>query len=110
MALAAAFEDPRFMPLAPEELNRVDLEITVLSPLRRIGGPEEIELGRHGLYLVLGRRAGVFLPQVPVEQGWDLPTYLEELCHKAGLPEGSWRAPDAELSVFEGLVFGEKKG
>ena len=105
MAYAAAFNDPRFPPLCKEEWTNIDLEISVLSPLTRCPDPELIHVGRHGLVLALRGRSGVFLPQVPVEQGWDRLRYLEALCGKAGLPQGSWKQPEAELYWFEALVF-----
>jgi len=108
MARAAAFEDPRFPPLSKKELPALDIEITLLSPRRRVASVEEIVVGRHGVHLAQGGRAAVFLPQVAPEQGWDRERLLEELCRKAGLPGGAWRRPDAELQVFEGLVFGEE--
>ena len=98
VARQAAFEDPRFPPLAQDELARVRLEISALSPLRAIPGPEAIELGRHGVELVRGRARAIFLPQVALEHGWDVPTLLAELAMKAGLAAGDWRG--AELSVF----------
>ena len=105
MAQAAAFEDPRFRPLAPSEWPAIDIEMTVLDQLTRCPDPKQIEIGRHGLVLVLGRRQGVFLPQVPVEQKWDLGQYLTHLCYKAELPDGSWKHPEAQLWWYEGLVF-----
>lgn len=107
MAQAAAFEDPRFEALEKEELGQIDIEITLLSPMRRIDDVAEIQVGRHGLYIVKGWHSGLLLPQVPVEQGWDRASFLQQICHKAGLQADAWRAPDAELFVFEGLVFGE---
>ncbi len=105
MARAAAFEDARFPPLRAGEWPHVVLDISVLGPLSRCPDPSRIEIGRHGLLLIRHGRSGVFLPQVPVEQGWDLPTYLERLCDKAGLPAGSWAAEDAELYWYEAFVF-----
>jgi AmmeMemoRadiSam system protein A len=105
MARAAAFQDPRFPPLRQEEWPGVSVEISVLSPPTRCPDPKLIEIGRHGLVLVRLGRSGVFLPQVPVEQGWDRKRYLEGLCGKAGLPPGSWKQPDAELYWFEAFVF-----
>lgn len=105
MAYAAAFEDPRFPPLRAEELDDIFLEISVLGPLEACPDPGSIEIGRHGLLLQLGRSSGVFLPQVPVEQGWDRGAYLENLCRKAGLAAGSWKHPEARLFWFECLVF-----
>lgn len=108
MAMAAAFEDPRFSPLSAEELSEVEIEITILTPLVKLASVEAIEIGRHGLYLVKGWHSGLLLPQVPTEYGWDRATFLEQLCYKAGLPQGAWREPDAELFCFEGAVFNEK--
>ncbi|HTX74107.1 MAG TPA: AmmeMemoRadiSam system protein A [Rectinemataceae bacterium] len=108
MAAAAAFEDPRFPPLKADELERIDIEITLLSPLRAITDPTEIQVGLHGIYLVKGWQSGVLLPQVATEQGWDRATFLEQTCRKAGLPPGSWKSPDATISIFEGLIFGER--
>ncbi|MBI5017120.1 MAG: AmmeMemoRadiSam system protein A [Deltaproteobacteria bacterium] len=106
MARSAAFHDPRFPPLRAEELDAVDLEISVLSPLRRIADPAEVEVGRHGLWIVQGGRRGVLLPQVPTTCGWDRETFLAQTCGKAGLPPDAWKK-GAELYVFEAEVFGE---
>jgi AmmeMemoRadiSam system protein A len=108
MAIAAAFEDPRFDPLAVSELHSVDIEISVLSPMRRISSADEVIIGTHGLFLVAFGRSGVLLPQVATENGWDRIEFLEYVCKKAGVPEHTWKSPHAELYVFEGLVFGEK--
>jgi len=107
MARAAAFEDPRFPPLGREEFDRVDLEISVLTPMRRVTHPEEVEVGRHGLCVVQGPYRGVLLPQVAVEHGWDRETFLSHTCLKAGLPPDAWKR-GAEILVFEAEVFGEK--
>jgi len=108
MAQAAAFEDPRFPPLTAEELEQVTIEISVLSPMRRITSTAQIEIGRDGLYLIKGANRGVFLPQVPVEQGWDLLQYLDNLCEKAGLQPGCWQE-GATLYTFTAVVFDEKE-
>jgi AmmeMemoRadiSam system protein A len=110
MAKAAAFEDTRFQPLRVSEFDRIRIEISVLTPMRRIKDSSEIEVGKHGVHMRSGFRSGVFLPQVPVEWGWDLKTYLNQLCRKAGLPESSLADPGTELSVFEAIVFGEEDG
>lgn len=107
MARAAAFEDPRFRPLGPGELDECSIEITLLGPRQEIGSVEEIEAGRHGVWLSLRGRSAVFLPQVAIEQGWDRKQLLDELALKAGLPPGSWADAKARLMVFEGLAFGE---
>jgi len=107
MAVAAAFEDPRFRPLSAAELDRISVEITLLGPRRKIESPEAIELGRHGVWIQQGYASAVFLPQVAVEQGWDRPTLLRELCRKAGLRADAWKDSDSVLMVFEGFVFGD---
>jgi MEMO1 family protein len=99
-AVAASTQDPRFPPMRPEELSDMEVEVTVLSPLEPLTDVKDIRIGTHGLYLVKDGRSGIFLPQVPVEQGWDLPTYLEELCRKAGLPSGAWKEKGAQLFIF----------
>jgi AmmeMemoRadiSam system protein A len=99
-AVSAAARDPRFPPLRPEELSGMEVEVTVLSPLEPLGSVKDIRIGTHGLYLTKDDRSAVFLPQVPVEQGWDLPAYLEQLCAKAGLPGDAWKERDAKLFIF----------
>ena len=107
MARAAAFQDPRFPPLKVSELDKIDLEISVLTPMRRVEDPSEIEVGRHGIYIIQGRNRGVLLPQVATEQGWDRDTFLEHTCIKAGLGRECWKDPKAEIYVFSAEVFGE---
>jgi AmmeMemoRadiSam system protein A len=107
MAMAAAFEDPRFPALEKDELSQCSLEISALSPMQPCPDPRAVQVGVDGLYLIYRGRAGVFLPQVPTEQGWDLEDYLENICYKAGLPAGSWEKPDAQRFIFQAIVFGE---
>ena len=107
MAHEAAFGDPRFPPLKPGELEQCHIEISALSPMTLCPDPGQVKVGVHGLYLVRGGRAGVLLPQVPVEQGWDRDEYLDYICVKAGLPALSYEAPDASLYTFTAVVFGE---
>ncbi|HAE20767.1 MAG TPA: AMMECR1 domain-containing protein [Spirochaetaceae bacterium] len=107
MALAAAFEDPRFSPLGKEELSGIHIEISALSPLEDCK-PEDIAPGTHGAQLSVGWRSGVFLPQVASEQGWDREEFLTQLCYKAGLPAGSQRDPNARLQRFTAFVFSEE--
>jgi AmmeMemoRadiSam system protein B/AmmeMemoRadiSam system protein A len=106
-AILSALDDPRFPPVAAEELSEITLEISVLGPLEPINDVNEIEVGTHGLLIVKGQNQGVFLPQVPVEQGWNRDQYLEGLCGKAGLPGGCWRE-GAQLYIFTAEVFGEE--
>lgn len=104
-ALAAALHDPRFDPVAPEELPSLHLEISVLSPLEDIS-PEQVEVGRHGLLVSRGPQRGVLLPQVAVEWKWDGRQFLEETCLKAGLPPDAWRH-GARIQAFTAQVFAE---
>jgi len=108
MAVEAAFGDPRFSPLKASELPDIHIEISALSPMEKCPDPRSVKVGVHGLYLIHRGRAGVLLPQVPVEQGWNQDQYLEYICIKAGLPPGSYDAPDAELYTFTAVVFGEE--
>jgi len=109
-AIDAAFRDPRFVPVRSEELKEIHIEISVLTPLKRVKNPEEIVMGRHGVLLRKGNRSGVFLPQVATETGWTRKQFLENLCsHKAGLPKDAWLSPDTELYTFEAQVFEEPK-
>lgn len=110
MAKAAAFEDPRFPPVEATELDSIVIEITVLGPMEKLSDPTDLVIGRHGLYINHRSRSGVLLPQVATEQGWDKWEFLDRVCWKAGLPEGSWKEPGARVYVFEGLVFGESSG
>ena len=79
------------MPVRPEELPGLDVEVTILSPMEPVSGAGEITIGTHGVYLEASGRSSVFLPQVPVEEGWDLDTYLKQLAMKAGLPPDGWK-------------------
>jgi AmmeMemoRadiSam system protein A len=105
MARAAARRDPRFPPLAVDDVAELAVEISVLSPPRRISDPAEIDLGRHGLELRRGRRRGLLLPQVATEHGFDRERFLAETCRKANLPADSWRDPETEIWIFEAEVF-----
>ena len=107
MAVAAATEDGRFAPVTLAELPSLAIDISVLGPMRPIR-PEEVEVGRHGLLITCGRRRGVLLPQVPVEQGWDRETFLAHTCLKAGLAPDAWRLPQSELLGFTATVFDEE--
>ena len=107
MAVAAAFHDPRFPSLKPEEVPQLTFEISVLSPLKRIKDINEIEVGKHGLYIIQGHRAGLLLPQVATEYKWDRETFLAETCHKAGLPANAWMDKESEIYVFSADYFGD---
>jgi len=107
MAVEAAFADPRFPPLTAPELPRIDIEISALSPMELCENARLVEVGVHGLYLAAKGRSGVLLPQVPVEQGWNLDEYLDYICVKAGLPPKAYEDKDAELYTFTAVVFGD---
>ncbi|MDZ7291184.1 MAG: AmmeMemoRadiSam system protein B [candidate division KSB1 bacterium] len=107
MAIAAATQDYRFPPVKPEELNQLEIEISVLTPMRRIDSIEEIEMGRHGIYIRKGMNAGTLLPQVANETGWSKEEFLGYCAQeKAGLGWNGWK--DAEIYVYETVVFSEK--
>ena len=104
MARAAAFEDPRFMPVTSDELADIDIEISVLTPMRRIRSIDEFQLHRHGIYIKKGFRSGTFLPQVADEVNWTKEEFLGHCAQdKAGIGWDGWR--DAELYVYEAIVF-----
>lgn len=108
MAISAAAKDPRFPPVDLTELKEIEIEISVLSPRKKIDDWQEIEIGKHGVYLQKGARGGVFLPQVATENGWDLETFMGTLCsQKAGLPWDCWKDPKVELYTFTAQVFEE---
>jgi AmmeMemoRadiSam system protein A len=101
---SAAIGDPRFSPVAREEMDQIHIEVSALTPLVPVTGPEDIVIGIHGVVLVKNGRRAVFLPQVAPEQGWDRDTTLTHLSLKAGLDQDGWRQ-GAEFLVFEADVF-----
>jgi AmmeMemoRadiSam system protein B/AmmeMemoRadiSam system protein A len=103
-AIYAASEDNRFTPVTPEELSELEVEISVLTPLKKIDNPRVVQVGKHGLVIAMGRNRGLLLPQVPVENNWDRETFLDQACLKAGLPADAWKK-GAEISIFEAIVF-----
>ena len=100
MASSAAFKDWRFPPLREPELEEIEIEISVLSPLRRIDDPSIIEVGKHGIIISRGSNRGLLLPQVAVELGWDRKTFLRQTCIKAGLPEDAWTKDGTSIDIF----------
>jgi AmmeMemoRadiSam system protein A len=108
-ATLAAMRDPRFRPVTVAELPSLEYEISVLSPLRRVTDVQQIRIGQHGLLMKNGNDEGLLLPQVPVEQKWDLPTFLEQTCAKAGMRVGCWKDEDTDIFSFTAVVFGEHK-
>jgi AmmeMemoRadiSam system protein A len=109
-AVSAAVEDYRFDPVTREELGDLTIEISVLTPIRRVAEVDEIEVGRHGLYVTRGIRHGLLLPQVATENGWDRETFLCHTCAKAGLPEDAWFQTGTVIHSFEAQVFSEPAG
>lgn len=108
MAVASAFEDPRFPALAPEELDEIEIEISVMTPLRPLGKVEDIVIGRDGLVIHRGLYQGLLLPQVATDYGWDREEFLDHTCLKAGLPPGTWKESGTDVMVFSAQVFSEE--
>lgn len=106
-ALSAAFQDPRFPPLSADELDEIEIEISVLSPMFEIQ-PGEVEVGKHGLMISEGTQRGLLLPQVATEWHWTRDQFLEETCVKAGLERHAWRR-GAKIEGFTAFVFGESQ-
>src|SRR5208283_5243843 len=108
-ATYAALRDPRFPPVSAGELPQLEYEISVLTPFHHVLDLKDIRIGRDGLLLVQGRSEGIFLPQVPTEQGWNRKTYLEELGLKAGLTTKAWQDDATDIYAFSAIVFNERK-
>jgi AmmeMemoRadiSam system protein A len=109
MAQASATSDPRFFanPITADELDKLDVEISVLSPLKRTNDPLSLRLGVDGIYIKSGWAAGCFLPQVAAETGWSKEEFLSYCCsHKAGLAANAWKDPETEVYLFTAEVFG----
>jgi len=113
-AVNAAVRDRRFEPMTQDEVGEVHIEISVMrhvdtrsSPFKKCTDPGEIVIGRDGLLVVCGPRQGILLPQVPVEQNWNLDEYLAGICRKAGIPRDALDDPATELYTFSAQVFGE---
>jgi AmmeMemoRadiSam system protein B/AmmeMemoRadiSam system protein A len=105
----SACRDHRFVqnPVTSKELSEIDIEISYLTPMKRVADVNEIIVGRHGLLIAMGPRRGVLLPQVAYERGWTRDEFLTQTCRKAGLPLTSWKEPEAQIFSFEAEVFGE---
>jgi MEMO1 family protein len=108
-ATLAALRDSRFPPVSASELPQLDYEISVLSPLRRVLDVGQIKVGQHGLLMRNGADEGLLLPQVPVEERWDRQKFLEETCHKAGMPSACWKDENTDIFKFTAVVFGENR-
>ncbi|HIE51290.1 MAG TPA: AmmeMemoRadiSam system protein A [Armatimonadetes bacterium] len=108
MAGAAALRDPRFLPVTPEELEDIEIEISVLTPFVEVTDVNDIVIGVHGLHVRQGGRAGLLLPQVAVEWGWNREEFLRQTCRKAGLPPDAWQR-GAEIRAFSADIIEEKE-
>ena len=113
VSLAAAFDDPRFNPLTKDEFDDVEIEISVLTKPQKIivdnydEYPSKITIGTDGLIIEKGYNRGLFLPQVPVEQKWNIDEYLTNICYKAGLPSNTWKDDDCILYSFQAQIINE---
>jgi AmmeMemoRadiSam system protein A len=108
-AVAACSADPRFPAITAQELPELDLELSLLGELEPVSSADEIEVGRHGLFIEMGRCRGLLLPQVATEWGWDRETFLAHTCQKAGLPREAWKQ-GAKVWRFEAEVFHDGAG
>ena len=108
MAEAAALHDPRFHAVQYDEVKELGIEISVLTPLRKIEQVDEIQVGVHGLMLENGFSSGLLLPQVATEYNWDRKTFLEHTCMTAGLDRDTWKDKNTKIYVFSADVFSEK--
>lgn len=113
-SIAAATQDPRFSPVSSEELDNITFEVTILTPPVQIRTddplhlPSMIKVGKNGLIVKQGARSGLLLPQVPVEYGWSEKEFLDNTCHKAGLPQDCWKDKKTQVFSFEGIIFKEE--
>jgi uncharacterized protein (TIGR00296 family) len=105
--VSAASADPRFPAVAASELDELHIELSILGPLERISGVDQVEIGRHGLVVEHGWRRGLLLPQVATDWELDAETFVAQTCHKAGLAPDAWKE-EATLWRFEAEVFGER--
>ena len=108
VAAKAAVEDPRFPPVSEDELAKIELEVSVLSPLEKVSNLESIEVGKHGLLLEKGYFRGLLLPQVAQEQKWDRQAFLENTARKAGLHPDEWKNNDSNLYTFTAEIIRER--
>lgn len=108
MAIAASTRDPRFPAVSQKELKDIRIEISVLSPLRLVSDTNEIEIGKHGLYMIRGNNAGLLLPQVAAENKWNREEFLRQTCVKAGLPAQAWKDKATQIYTFTAQIFSEE--
>lgn len=106
-AISSSTEDYRFSPVKLKEMEDIDIEISVLTVPQKVESYEDVVVGRDGIIISQGMNRGLLLPQVPVEQKWNLEEYISYGCMKAGLPTDEWKK-GVEIETFQGIVFGEK--
>jgi len=107
-AIAASSQDPRFPAVTAKELSELDIEISVLTVPQAVASHEQVKVGRDGIIISKGFQRGLLLPQVPLEQGWDLEQYISYGCLKAGLDQDEWKR-GVKVETFQAQVFGEKE-
>lgn len=110
MALEAAFNDPRFLPIQKEEWSAVSVEVSVLSSLTKVKTPKEVQVGRDGLLIQRGFTSGLLLPQVATENHWTREEFLMHTCLKAGLPADAWKKEATDIYTFTAEIFSEREG
>ena len=108
MAASAAIRDPRFSPVEPDEVDDLEIDISLLSPMIS-AHPADVVPGEHGVYIKFGFRSGTLLPQVATEEGWDRETFLSHTCLKAGLPPDCWKRDGVQIFTYTAEVFCEKE-
>jgi AmmeMemoRadiSam system protein A len=104
-AKSAAFSDYRFKPVSAAEVKQLEIEISVLSPFKPVKKPDEIIVGRHGIYITSQSKSGILLPQVATEYNWNKREFLSQTCRKAGLPKDAWKQDDCKIEIFTAVVF-----
>ncbi|MFO8062621.1 MAG: AmmeMemoRadiSam system protein A [bacterium] len=109
MAVKAGFHDPRFPPLREDELNAVNIEISVMTPLKKTEDISEINVGEHGIFMKRGYASGLLLPQVAVEWGYDREKFLSSTCMKAGMGPDCYNDPDTDIYIFSAEIFSEEE-
>jgi AmmeMemoRadiSam system protein A len=109
VAVSSAVHDSRFQPVKLDELDNIEIEISVLSPFKEIDHIEEIKVGVHGIFISQGFFSGLLLPQVATEYHWDRETFLTQTCYKAGLNGNCWKNPQTKIEIFSAIVFNEKE-
>ena len=109
VSVSSATKDTRFPPVTKEELAEIEIEISTMSPQKRMKNWEDIEAGKHGVRIILGGRSGTLLPQVATDNDWDLVTFLETICgQKMGLDKNCYKDPMAQIFVYKTDIFAEE--